>query len=248
MRLSVRLTGLSLISALISCTGAETVADSSRDVPRRPVLGEIDTLPTPRSPEPHEGSEGWPVLGGSIMLPAPPQFGSREASALPECSARPAVISRDSLGPIPIDLSVSAFFAFCPAASRRWIPDGEDGLEPGTYVRLGESVVEVVFEDTLQSSRIRRFDVSDSLAHFQSGLRPGATLVSAASEFGKPRAILIECGLWVSFENAPGIAAWLRIPGIPDCERRGAAENAINAGQVDGTILIAGFRVFRPGT
>ena len=189
----------------------------------------------------------WPVLGESFILPPPPRAGTAAAASLTLCSRSDPLITPDSIGAVHLDQTVQGFFTWCPDAVGIWDPDGEGNLEPATYVRLGRSVVTVVFADTLRGSHVQRIEVSDSNARLRSGLGPGSPLLQVARELGTPDAVVVECGLWVSFQQTPGIAAWIAYPGEASCDRAATLERAINAGRTPTDVTSGGFRVFRPG-
>lgn len=136
-----------------------------------------------------------------------------ESARLVPCTATTPRLTSDSIGPVSSGQTLLQIIERCPEAEPLW-DWGEEGVpEPALVIRLGESVVTAVLEDTLPSSQVYRVLTQDPRLRTATGLGVGSTWQELVRSFGRPQTVEeAECVLYVVFAAEPTLS-WQVHPG-----------------------------------
>ena len=127
------------------------------------------------------------------------------------------LIAPRSIGTLRPGQSLQQVAATCPRSLALW-DWGDEGIPaPMLVVGLGGAIVELIFEDTLASSRVVSLRITHPRARTAEGVGPGSTLGDLVRTYGPARFEEAECVLYASFARAEGLSFRLRLPKPFDC-------------------------------
>ena len=122
-------------------------------------------------------------------------------SAVPKCGELTS-ITLDSVGPFRPGQTVSDVSSTCRGIAG-WDLGDEAIPQPAMVFLLGEARFELLFADTLPTSKILIISTRDSLARTTKGVGPGSSFSQLSAAYGKPKLWEGECLLEVTFASAP---------------------------------------------
>ena len=164
---------------------------------------------------------------------------------VPRCGDN-AQLSPDSVGFLQLGQSVSAVAARCADAVPMW-DWGDEGIPaPVLLIRIGDTALQLAFEDTLASSVLVTIATGDSSARTSLGVGPGSSFGQLTQAYGPARLVEGECVLHATFASAPGLSFRLDTRRALDCEEivQVAAANA--APRLPSSTRVSEVFVYRP--
>jgi hypothetical protein len=115
-------------------------------------------------------------------------------------------------------MTVAEVVSACPGGIARW-DWGDEGIpEAALFVRVGDGIVEVLFEDSLSTSRAFYVTTEDTLFRTPERLGVGSTLLAFSARHGTPALQTGECALYATFSDLAGVSFRLKLPPGVDCE------------------------------